>query len=343
MAHEISNVDGIAWTGERPWHGLGTQVAGLMKTGEAMRKAELDWTVTKVPLVTARYTGDLFEKSIPGGLHVPDYCATVREDTREVLGVVGRQYSVFQNWQMFDFIDALLQEKCNVVEVCGSLRRGKKVWALLNLPGHIRVNKTDDVSVKYLLLTNSHDGSMSFRVLFTLVRVVCWNTLSAALGRGARQGVSIRHTPNMEEKVDEARRVLGIANEHYDEMGKAIDQLADHAASDDKIRQFLEDLFPVDEKKDDHWRAIINKQRTRVLDLFHNGKGQDMDGVKGSAWALVNAVTEYVDWRENAPRLKGCAAGESRLYSAWFGSGADLKERALDLALSMADIRPGRN
>jgi len=343
MAHEITEVDDVAWTGEKPWHGLGTEVKGLMDTREAMRKASLDWTVAKVPLATAPYVGGLFDKPIPGGLYVPDYYATVREDTNEVLGVVGTQYSVFQNWQMFDFIDALLQEKCSVVEVCGSLRRGKLVWALLKLPGHIRVNKTDDISLKYLLLTNSHDGSTSFRVLFTLVRVVCWNTLSAALERGERQGVHIRHTRNMQDKVDEARRVLGLANEQYDRMGHVVDRLAKYRPGTVKVKKFLEDLLPVDERKDEHWRMIVKKQRGRVFELFQTGQGQDIRGVKGSAWALVNAVTEHVDWRQNAPRLKGCDAGESRLISAWFASGADLKDRALYLAMRMAGIRPGRN
>jgi phage/plasmid-like protein (TIGR03299 family) len=294
-------------------------------------------------MVTSPHQEDAWEPITPGGLEVPDHYATVRTDTREVLGVVGRQYHVFQNWEMFDFIDALLQEKLAVVEVCGSLRRGRHVWALLKLPGHIRVTGTDDVSAKYLLLTNSHDGSTTFRALFTVVRVVCWNTLSAALSRGVRQGVSLRHRSNMDAKVDEARRVLGIANEQYDLMGRVVDQLARHKASGKQVESFISGLFPIDDSKDERWREIVSQQRLRVQTLFEHGRGQDVKGIRGSAWALVNAVTEYVDWRDKAPRLKGFQAGESRLYSAWFGSGAALKERALDSALKLARIRVERN
>lgn len=342
MAHYITEVDSIVSTGERPWHGLGFEVKEHMTTAEAISKAELDWKVFKVPIITE--PGCIPE--LRYGLQVPDHFATVRADTREVLGVVGPQYCVFQNQQMFDFIDVLLREKLPVVEVCGSLKRGRVVWALLKLPGHITVNKTDDVSAKYLLVTNSHDGSTTFRALFTVIRVVCWNTISAALSRGARQGVSIRHTPNLDANIDEARRILGIANERYSEISEVIDRLAHCQPRQKQVDELIDGLFPFrkhdDDTQNDVWREIVVAQRERVRDLFETGKGQNLKGVKGTAWALVNAVTEYVDWRE-PPRLKGCKVGEGRLYSAWFGTGAALKEKAFDAAMSMARIRPGRN
>lgn len=339
MGHQISEVDEIAWTGKKPWHELGVEVPGLMRTDDAMRAAKLDWTVAKVPMITAGYTDEVSGKWRQGGLSVPDYYATVREDTKEVLGVVSYRYEVFQNWQMFDFIDALLREKLAVVEVCGSLRRGRHVWALMRLPGHIRVNQTDDVSRKYLLLTNSHDGSTGFRALFTMIRVVCWNTLTLALGGRAREGVTLRHTGDMSAKVDEARSVLGIANEHYDRMGEVVDRLGNCTVTDEEVQAFLKGLFPIKDTADDRWKRIVERQRTRVKHLFESGTGQDMKGIKHSAWALVNAVTEYVDWRENAPRLRGFRAGESRLYSAWFGSGVDLKERAFRKATELLNGR----
>lgn len=357
MAHFITEVDETAWTGERPWHGLGVEVPGLMKTGEAMRLAKLHWTVAKVPMVTAGTWDMVSRRQVNGKLCVPDFVATVREDTKKVLGVVSCQYEVFQNWQMFDFVDALLQERLAVVEVCGSLHRGRYVWALMRLPGHIRVRNTDDISAKYLLLVNSHDGSTAFRALFTAIRVVCWNTLSLAMQSGARQGVTLRHRGDMAARVDEARAVLGIANSHYDKAGEEIDGLAEYEPSEKDVREFLAKLFPLNDEAgeeqrrivsgqhtlfppngvvSDRWRRIVLNQRHRVRELFESGMGQDMPGVRRSAWALVNAVTEYVDWRENAPRLKGFEVGESRLYSAWFGAGALLKERAFRQALALA-------
>jgi phage/plasmid-like protein (TIGR03299 family) len=164
MAHEIATTaDGRAamfYTGEPPWHGLGTRLDNPATAAEAITAAGLDFTVELTRLTTI------------DGIPVPQRVAVVRSDTQDVLGVVSPAYVPVQNRQAFGFLDAIAAEGGIRYHTAGALRRGERVWLLGKLPGEIRVKDSDDVTEKYLLLSNSHDGSSALRVYFTPVRVV---------------------------------------------------------------------------------------------------------------------------------------------------------------------------
>ena len=164
MAHEIATAaDGRAamlYTGEPPWHGLGTRLDNPATATEAIVAAGLDYQVELTRLTTI------------DGIPVPQRVAVVRSDTQDVLGVVSPAYVPVQNRQAFGFLDAIAAEGGIRYHTAGALRRGERVWLLGKLPGEIRVKDSDDVTEKYLLLSNSHDGSSALRVYFTPVRVV---------------------------------------------------------------------------------------------------------------------------------------------------------------------------
>ncbi len=68
----------------------------------------------------------------------------------------------------------------------------------------------------------------------------------------------------------------------------------------------------------------------KVMALFDgHGKGAELASSKGTAFGLLNAVTEFVDHERRA------RSADHRLESAWFGQGAALKEKALEQALVM--------
>ncbi len=105
---------------------------------------------------------------------IPGFYATVRQDTREVLGIVGERYRLVQNHEAFTFIDQLLGSAIHF-ETARSLHGGRRVWVLATLPDHVEVGG-DDVR-PYVLLMNSHDGSTAVVAATTPIRVVCQNTL----------------------------------------------------------------------------------------------------------------------------------------------------------------------
>lgn len=268
------------------------------------------------------------------GLPVPQRRAVVRADTRAALGVVSDRYVPVQNRQAFGFLDAVAAEGGLRYHTAGALGWGERIWLLAKLPDQIRVRNSEDLVDKFLLLSNAHDGSAALRVFFTPVRVVCANTLSLAHRRGAGEGVSIMHKGDLEAKIRQAQQVLGLARRFFDAAAAVIDRLAGYSPSAAQLGAYFRELYPDPEEGKDNARAV--KVRGELQRLFEEGSGHDQPGVKGTAWAAYNAVTEYTDHFRTARGRDDASRASRRLGSIWFGSGAQLKARAWDLALEMA-------
>lgn len=316
MAHEV---DRMAYTGAMPWHGLGTPVEGAMTADEALQEGGLNFDVVKQPLWREKVDGD-FEKV--AGAH-----CTIRTDRNTVVGAhVGDQYTILQNAACFTFFDALTTRKEAIYHTVGSLRGGSIVWLLAKLPGEIRV-KGQDVTEKYLLLTNSHDGTSRAGVLFTPVRVVCMNTLRAALGAGFQY--RLRHTTNVEARLQEASRVMGVTNAYYAELQEAFEAMAAKPISVKESVDYLERCLQID-GSDPELSSRSRNMRDEALVLLDRGRGADLPGVRGTVWGAYNAVTEWVDHRKYRN-------DDARLNNIWFdGQGIATKQRAFDYGMTLA-------
>jgi phage/plasmid-like protein (TIGR03299 family) len=330
MAHDLNFVDGKAsmfYAGEKPWHGLGTELAEPATAAEAIAAAGLDFDVALEPIVST------------GGLAVPMGRAVVRSDTNQLLGLVGSSWRPIQNRDCFAFLDGVVADEGLRYHTAGALGKGERVWMLAKLPGHIRVNGTDDVTEKFLLLSNAHDGRSSLRCYFTAVRVVCANTLTQAERGGQGQGVTIRHTGNLQNKVREAQRVLGLANHFYEEFGEKIQKLAEYHPTPAQVKAYFQAIYPAPEDAEKSKRATETAKETwnALEDLFENGRGQDIPGVRHTAWSAFNSVTEFVDHvkPQRNSKLSLEQAAENRLSSIWFGEGAKVKAHAFEEAMAM--------
>lgn len=324
MAHELCTVNGrtaMMYVGEVPWHGLGTRLGAPATAREAIQAAGLDYDVELVDLATT------------DGLPVNGRKAVVRTDANHVLGVVGDRYKPIQNVECFSFLDSVVAAGALRYHTAGALHKGEKIWMLAKLPGHIRVRFSEDVTEKYLLLHNSHDGSSALRVFFTSIRVVCANTLTAADREGRGEGVCIRRQGNLVSKIRQAREVLGIAARYFDDLEGQFDFLARHYPNYAQVSAFYKALVPDPEEGNP---ARARNTRDELFRLFENGRGQDIPEIKSTTYAAFNAVTEYVDHFRPTRAATEFDRAANRLESAWFGSGSQLKRRALQLALEMA-------
>jgi phage/plasmid-like protein (TIGR03299 family) len=325
MAHDLGITNGkaaIMYAGETPWHRLGTKLESPATAEEAITAAGLDYDVRVSSIST------------DAGIPIPSRVATTRSDTNDVLGVVSRAYRPIQNAAAFDFLDKVVANGGLRYHTAGALGKGERVWMLAKLPGELRVKNSDDVSEKFLLLSNSHDGSSALRVFFTPIRVVCANTLSLAHRRGKGQGISILHKGNLASKIEEAQKVLGLAHQRFEEAEHKIDLMARHYPTQTQLHSFFERLAPA---SSDQPNSRAKNVREELLRLFEEGRGQDIPAIRHTTWAALNAVTEYVDHyrptrgRSEAERLS------RRLNSQWFGSGAALKARAWETAFAMVN------
>ena len=325
MAHELATTNGrpsIAYFGETPWHGLGTKLENPATAEEAIVAAGLDYSV------------DLVEMNTLDGTIVPGRKAVVRCDSKQVLGVVSDSYVPIQNAECFSFLDAVVAAGQVKYHTAGALGKGERIWMLAKLPGHIRVRGTDDVTEKYLLLTNSHNGTSALRVYFSPIRVVCANTLAVAERRSRGQGISILHKGDLGAKVREAQQVLGLAARFYDDVQIKVDFLAGYRPTKQQVGKYFQELFP-NPIEGNTTRARNTRQR--LWELFEHGRGQDIAGIRHTGWAAYNAVTEFVDHHRPTRARNDRERASRRLQSQWFGSGARLKATAWNLALVMAN------
>jgi len=324
MAHELAATNGrtaMMYAGEVPWHGLGTRLDEPATAREAIEAAGLD------------YLAELKAIKTTDELPVPSRKAVVRSDSGDVLGVVGNTYVPVQNYQAFGFLDAVVADGGLRYHTAGALGKGERVWMLAKLPDDIRVKGSDDITEKYMLLSNSHDGSSSLRVHFTPIRVVCSNTLAIAARNGWGQGVSIIHKGDLAAKVRQAQEVLGLATRFYDNVQEQLDRLARHYPSQRQLEEYFRQVYP-DSPDGPSTRA--KNIREEFLRLFEQGIGHDIPEIKHTTWTALNAVTEYVDHYRSTRGKTPQDRSSNRLESAWFGSGARIKERAWELALKMA-------
>lgn len=283
MAHDLATTNRkpeMMYAGEVPWHQLGTRLDEPATAREAIEAAGLN------------DLAELKDVQTVGGTPVPQRKAVVRSDTGDVLGVVGKRYVPVQNYQAFGFLDAIVADGGLRFHTAGALGKGERVWMLAKLPDHIRVKGSDDLVEKFLLLSNSHDGSTALRTLFTPIRVVCQNTLNLALREGRNQGISILHKGDLAGKIREAQRVLGLAERFYDDAAAKNDILASHYPTVDQVQRYFESLYP--DPTDAH-NSRAKRVRENLTQIFETGIGLDMPAIKGTSWAAFNAVTEWVD------------------------------------------------
>jgi phage/plasmid-like protein (TIGR03299 family) len=324
MAHNLATTNGktaMMYTGETPWHKLGTRLTEPPTAQEAMIASGLDYAVELRNLQTIHGTTVLQRK------------ATIRADTGQVLGVVGNNYQPIQNSQAFSFLDALVAKGQVRYHTAGALGHGERIWLLAKLPKDIRVNQTDDLINKFLLLSNTHDGTTALRVLFTPIRVVCQNTLNLAERQGTGQGIAIQHKGDLATKIREAQRVLGLTHRFYEVAEAKINHLASHQPTVQQVYTYFEQVYPDPSDADN---ARVKRVRDNLVSLFESGVGQGMSGIRGTTWAAYNAVTEWVDHHRPTRSSHPDERASRRLNSAWFGEGARIKGRAWDLALEMA-------
>lgn len=320
MAHNLEQRGSRAsmfYTGEVPWHRIGQALNHPANASDAMEAANLDYTVVKKPLkavINGRQYSD-----------VPNAFATVRTDTNQVLGVVGARYEPVQNIDAFNFFDPLVDREEAIYHTAGVLGRGEKIWLLAKLPDYIKVGPKKDPVEKFVLLYNSHDGSSHIRVKMTPIRVVCQNTLTAALS-GTESEVRIKHTQSAQDKLLEAHQILGLTNQLYAQLDFIFNRMTLRKVTGSQLVEYVKTLIPDNPQAENNTRT--ENMRNNIISLHDTV--QDASMHRGNLFGAFNAVTEFVD------HYGSSKDASKQLRSIWFGgTGEQLKRKAYQLAESM--------
>jgi phage/plasmid-like protein (TIGR03299 family) len=313
---------------QKAWHGLGQIVEGYPTSAEAIRFAGLDYTVEKRPLFT--YDSENFRADEESGIKIPEidvpgFYATLRTDTEAVLGVVGKDYEIVQNRDAFAFFDAIVGGGGIQYETAGALGKGERIFITAKLPGYIQVGR-EDLIEQYLFLTTSHDGYGSITAAFTPVRIVCNNTLNAAL-RNCSNSLKIRHTANAKERLEQAHRVMGISAKLSEELSGLFNQWAGVRITDPDVKKLIQlAMVPNREVyqnlqagKDDELSTRFTNVCNKVYEYAMSSPTQGGDTTRGTLFGAYNAVTGYF---QNVSTYKN---GEAKLKSLILGGTAQTK------------------
>lgn len=327
---------------QKAWHNLGQVVEQYPTSAEAIKYAGLDFEVIKSPLYThgkgvnISNDGEINEG---GNILLPDNFATMRTDTNTVFGVVGKDYQIVQNTDAFAFFDAIVGGGDGILyETAGALGNGERVFITAKLPGYIRVGNGDDVTEKYIFLTTSHDGTGSITAAFTPVRIVCQNTLNSALSNMANV-VRIRHTSGAKQRLENAHKVMGLANQLSTQLEGIFNQWTRVRICDEDVKKLIqlalcpnkETLDALKKGADDELSTVF---KNTVEDAFAYGMIADTQqtiSTKGTVFGAYNAVTGYY---QNVRNYKD---DEAKLQSIVMGGTAQVKaQRAFELCNQFA-------
>jgi phage/plasmid-like protein (TIGR03299 family) len=334
----LESARSMIYVGETPWHKLGIKLDAPPTTAEAMKCAGMDWEVGLKALQTS------------DGEPV-SHKACYRKSDGKIFGVVGPAWTPLQNAEAFSWFDPFLEAKEASIETAGSLFGGSRIWVLAKLNRDpMTIVKGDDV-LKYVLLSNAHDGKVAVRVGFTPVRVVCANTLSMATNSEASKLIRVRHTRNVEDVLVAVRDAMNLANAQFEATAEQYRFLARVKCTGDDLAKYVNVVFkrpaPVGKKAkapetsselvnailDDATAATSeNDFSSRCVDAirenFESGKGNTMRGVKGTWWAAYNAATEYLTHQRGK-------TDENRL-AAQFNDAMQYNRQFLSTACAMA-------
>jgi phage/plasmid-like protein (TIGR03299 family) len=311
MAHLVES---MMYVGKTPWHGLGTQIPEDKKLSvrEAIIMAKLNWQVELKHVFTENLNG--------GKSGILNHYAVCRTSDNAFMGIVGTDYVPLQNEQALEWFQPFLDSGEATLETAGSLKGGRQVWALAKISnGNMDVGKEDSVA-HYILLSNTHDGSVSVRVGFTPIRVVCNNTLTLAHDSAASQLLRVRHTSSLHENLELVRDIMNTARKEFSATIEEYRNLQKHDIDARGLERYVRVVFSLPDKGG---KELI----PNIVYLFENGRGNKEAGK--TYWGAYNAVTEYLNYFRGRTQ-------DNTLSSLWFGESTYINKQALNVALKMA-------
>lgn len=324
MAHKLNETNGkvsFAARGEKAWHGLGQYVSEAMTSEQAIELGGLNYTVEKRPLYAPGWEGTMVEAE--------GHYGNVRTDTNDILGIVKGRYKIVQNKDAFGFFDAIIDKGEAIFETAGALGKGERIFVTAKLPEDMIVR--GERVEKYIMLTNSHDGTSTIIAGFTPIRVVCNNTLTAAL-KNLDNKVSISHTASAESRLKEASRVMGIASKYMDEVNMTFESMTTRKLSDLEMKYFIETVMKNGIKEDKSDKEASTRMKNLVDQVYSfaiTHPTQTTEAAYRTLWGAYNGISGYYNF------LKDYRNADQKMKDMNYGYANDKISKAFDQAVVM--------
>lgn len=345
---------------EVPWHNQGTVITEEVPGQEMLKLAHLNWDVAEAPTLSQikRRVASGWDAATDSPIYtiqdevvpVPHKKTIYRPDTAQVLGVVGEDYVPFQNSQLIDFFEGLVQGKKITYECAGALGQGESVWVLARIPDLSVAIKGDDIN-SYMLIRNGHIGNYNLSCFPTQIRVVCANTMAAASVEFAARrkkhgkntvnaGYRIRHTSGMLKAVADVQNAYQHMMNDFAKTKELYEILAGKEVTVAEVKAYFEKMVTAKSEEE-----AVTALKSKAAQTRKENKVQELQvlwesptnqtGTKNTAFSLYNTFVEYIDHNKATRCMDGKDESVCRFESSMFGAGAKQKEEALIEALAL--------
>jgi len=283
MAAQIFQDRRMFFAGATPWHGLGTKLPANATWAEI---APMFPRVDERPIVMA------------GGAVIPDQKALVCSSDGRYLATVGADYCVVQAETIAQAILTAALEAGAVFHTGGLLGdRGARGWLMGELPAASFTVSGDNSPIKaYFSGIWGHDGRTPVKLINNATRIVCANTVAAALGETGGFKVSIRHTSGAGEAVINAGEQFKALTTATARLQDFAERAAQTKTSREMVQDALNVMFPLrnvdpglppteaeQARRDDGQAKVIELLQGPTVAPAH----------RGTAWGLMQAMTEF--------------------------------------------------
>lgn len=303
-----------------PWSEVGGLITPDTSIENWQEKAGMNWEIKSSPVAYGIGDGEMNQNlEIFTGQNV-----LWRSDNQKPLSVVSDQYKPVQPKEVLEFFRDLVDENGFTIETAGTLRGGKRMWALAKTGKFGEVCKDDGIG-GYLLLSTSCDRTLATTARFTTIRVICQNTLTVAL-KEKENMVSFSHLTAFDHELVKAK--LGKAVDSFGSFMEMAKFLQNRKMGAKQAQDFVKELVSGrSQVKREDYDMANNRAYKSIMNLFEcDSKGNELVG--HSKWGMLNAVTEYID--HHAPNR----SQDARLDKAWFGAGELMKKKAQELLIA---------
>lgn len=308
---------------EDAWHMLGQRCDKAVSWEQAVELAGLNWKVYK--------QRNYARQPMTGKVVETDSYTVFRDSDNSQLGTVGPEYTVKQNAECFQFVDTLLEANGGAhYDSAGALGNGARIWCAVRVPKADIAVAGADKHESYLVFTTAHDGSMAHTAKLTTVRVVCQNTLNSALSSEGAM-FRVKHTAQADVRLDRAKTLMTGIVQDAATLQRKLEQLSQRKMTRESMVAVLNRLFPAPKEQDANTTRRENVL-TDVLNLYASNDNGAYPQIAGSAYNLLNAVTEYTDHFRSAritESRQGYSQQQARAENAVSGTGDRLKNSAL--------------
>lgn len=327
----INHEDHAIFADISAWHrkGLLVQTGGRGLTSEDILNSPLNFTEDKKPLF---YEDGIDSEGKQRFSQYNEIMAAYRTDTGKVLGHVSPTYESWQNADFIKYADSFCQDSIMRYDSAFSMYGGRKIVLCSRLP-HVTTPCEGDKVLQYLNFTNGHGGNFAALMFASTFRTVCKNTERLAFGE-AKNFILIKHTKNMTSRLEQARLFMSQLSESFTLYSENAAKLASSYYSQVNLHDFINQLFPKKEKSTER----VENNRLKEVKTFYeclNTENSLLPSAKGTKWALYNALTRLVDHHTKYNGEDKTLNEHKRFDNILLGNGADFKQEAFELALSL--------